>query len=153
MRPLYPSPEYEELLDFLGGVGWFPGRRTDLRPHLEVWTACGYRAFDAARDFIAECAGIEFEYPRHSAIGGFTRAWCPGLSLPVEYRAVWWPSYEKRINRELCPVGQSASGNVFLLMSPDGIMYGGRDWFFVKVSDDGYHALFDISRRVRMISV
>ncbi|MFJ8024528.1 SUKH-3 domain-containing protein [Streptomyces sp. NPDC096311] len=153
MGPIDPAVGDVELLDFLRRIEWFPGRQSDLRPHLEAWTTHDYRVSDAVQDFMAECGDLGFEYPRHPAVGGSHTCLVSGtVSAPrIARRLV--ASYETRIDRELCPIGQSASGNLFLLMASDGTTYGGHDQFLAKISDDGYHALLDISRREKMIPI
>lgn len=61
--------------------------------------------------------------------------------------------YEEKIGCDLCPIGQSASGSLFLLMDSAGRTYGGHDHFLSKVSDDGYHALLAIWKRDDLIGL
>ena len=61
--------------------------------------------------------------------------------------------YEEKIGCDLCPIGQSASGSLFLLMDSAGRTYGGHDHFLSKVADDGYHALLAIWKRDDLIGL
>lgn len=70
MDRVEPPIEGAELLSFLREIGWYPGRQVDLAADLEEWEASGYSVSDAVRRWMGECGGLEFEYPRHSSVGG-----------------------------------------------------------------------------------
>lgn len=145
------APDDADLLGFMRGIGWFPGRRVDLTVDLEAWPTCGYSVFDSVQDFMMECGGLEFEYPRHSAVGGSHSCLLSGEISSRRIARMLVTQYEERLDRELCPIGQSASGNLFLLMASDGSTYGGRDRFLAKIDSDGYRALNAIWNRVGLV--
>ncbi|MGW0934942.1 SUKH-3 domain-containing protein [Streptomyces sp. NPDC002666] len=132
-------------------IGWFPGRRVDLTDDLQEWEESGYTAPDAVMKFMVECGGLEFEYPRHSAVGGLYSCVISGSITSQRIPRALVSGCEGRLGCGLCPIGQSASGNLFLLMAPDGSVYGVRDRFLAKISDDGYQALHAIWKRAKLI--
>ena len=64
----------ELLRVFLGRIGWTPGRRVDILSDLRAWSEKEYQVPTAVREFMAECGGLRFDYPRHPAVGG--SHWC-----------------------------------------------------------------------------
>ncbi|MFI6084237.1 SUKH-3 domain-containing protein [Streptomyces sp. NPDC051217] len=138
------------LIGFMEGIGWFPGRRVDLQGDLAAWSTDGYSLAGSVREFMEECSGLKFDYPRHPAVGGTYVCLVSGVSSVQQVARSLVTEYEERLGCELCPIGYSASGNLFLYMAPDGTTYGGNDRFLAKVADDGYHALQAIERRVHL---
>ncbi|MFE1322683.1 SUKH-3 domain-containing protein [Kitasatospora phosalacinea] len=146
-----PAGEGSELLRFLRGIGWYPGRRVNLSADLEEWEASDYSVPGIVHQWMSECGGLEFEYPRHSSVGGMHACVVSGaLSTRRIHRALV-AEYEEMIGGLLCPIGHSASGNLFLLMDSTGATYGGHDHFLGKVADDGYRALLAIWKREPLI--
>ncbi|MGW6857192.1 SUKH-3 domain-containing protein [Streptomyces xanthophaeus] len=137
----------------MGRIGWFPGRRIDLRDDLDAWSADGYAVTGPVREFMEECSGLQFEYPRHPAVGGTYVCLVSGASSTRQVARSLVTGYEEKLDCELCPIGYSASGNLFLYMAPDGATYGGRDRFLAKVAGDGYRALQAIERRVKFYPI
>ncbi|MFI1106299.1 SUKH-3 domain-containing protein [Streptomyces melanogenes] len=136
-----------DLIEFLEGIGWFPGRCVDLQDDLEAWSTEGYAASGSVLEFMAECSGLQFDYPRHPAVGGTHGCLVAGAFSAQQVARSLVMDYEERLGVELCPIGYAASGSLFLYMAPDGATYGGHDRFLAKVADDGYHALQAIGRR------
>ncbi|MFF3555880.1 SUKH-3 domain-containing protein [Streptomyces tsukubensis] len=139
-----------DLIGFMERIGWFPRRHIDLQDDLDAWSADGYTAAGPVQEFMRECGGLRFEYPRHSAVGGTYVCLVSGASSVQQVARPLVAEYEERLGCELCPIGYAASGNLFLYMAPDGATYGGRDQFMAKVAGDGYHALQAIERRVNL---
>ncbi|MFD8723895.1 SUKH-3 domain-containing protein [Streptomyces sp. NPDC059629] len=139
-----------DLINFMEGIGWFPGRHIDLQDDLDAWSNDGYTVAGSVREFMEECGGLQFEYHRHPAVGGKYVCLVSGVSSVQQVARSLVTEYEERLGRELCPIGYSASGNLFLYMAPDGATYGGHDRFLAKVAGDGYHALQVIARRVNL---
>lgn len=147
MDRVEPPIEGAELLSFLREIGWYPGRQVDLAADLEEWEASGYSVSDAVRRWMGECGGLEFEYPRHSSVGGVHTCFVSGVLSSRRIHRVTVAEYEERLGEALCPVGQSASGTLTLLMDSVGAIYGGYDHFLCKVADDGYRALLATWKR------
>lgn len=137
----------EGLLQFMRGIGWYPDRRVDLQADLEAWAVCGYHAPDAVLRWMEECGGLKFEYPRHAAAGGMHTCVVSGVISARRIARALVAEYEEKAGCDLCPIGQSASGGLFLLMDAAGHAYGGHDHFIAKVADDGYRALLAIWKR------
>lgn len=146
-----PATEDTELFGFLREIGWAPGRQVDLAADLEEWETSGYSVSDAVRRWMGECNGLEFEYPRHSAVGGVHTCVVSGALSSRRIHRALVAEYEERVGRALCPIGQSASGGLFLLMDSMGATYGGHDHYLGKVADDGYRALLTIRKREPLI--
>lgn len=146
-----PAPEEAELLSFLREIGWYPGRQVDLAADLEEWETFGYSVSDAVRGWMGECSGLEFEYPRHSAVGGVHTCFVSGVLPSRRIYRTRVAEYEERVGGVLCPIGQSASGSLTLLMDSAGAVYGGYDHYLGKVADDGYRALLVIRKREPLI--
>lgn len=138
------------LIDFMEGIGWFPGRHVDLQADLDAWSADGYAATGSIRKFMEECNGLQFDYPRHPAVGGMYVCMVSGVSAVQQVARLLVSEYEEKLGCDLCPIGYAASGNLFLYMAPDGATYGGHDRFLAKVAGDGYHALQAIERRAEL---
>lgn len=142
-----------ELLKFMTTIGWYPERRVDIGPDLEAWSSSDYRAAGVILQFMAECGNLAFDYPRHRAVGGMHSCIVSGAlsvkRIPRSLVAV----HEDRLGRGLCPIGQSGSGNLFLLMDAEGVTYGCHDRFLARIAGDGYHALQAIHRRDRFVPV
>ena len=151
MDRVEPAIEEAELLGFLREIGWYPDRQVDLTADLEEWETSGYSVSDAVRSWMGQCSGLEFEYPRHSTVGGMYSCFVSGaLSSRRIYRARV-AEYEERIGETLCPIGQSASGHLTLLMDSTGAVYGGYDHYLNKIADNGYRALLTIRKREPLI--
>lgn len=147
MGLMHLTPDDTELLSFMGRIGWFPGRQVDLGSDLESWAAHGYEVPDVVREFMTECSGLKFEYPRHPAVGGSHSCLVSGATSSRRVGRSLVAEYEEQLGWGLCPIGQSASGGLLLLMASNGTTYGGHDRFFAKIADDGYHALLAIWKR------
>ncbi|MGI5506295.1 SUKH-3 domain-containing protein [Lentzea sp. CA-135723] len=141
------------LLDFMTGIGWFPGREVDLTADLEAWAAGGYAVPGAVQEFMAECGGLEFEYPRSAAVGGTYSCVVSGVDAAGGLFRAKVAEYEVRLGLELCPIGHAAGRHLTLLMARDGRTYGGKDHFLAKVADDGYRALQAIWLRKKLLNV
>ncbi|MEY9912914.1 hypothetical protein ABIA35_009181 [Catenulispora sp. MAP12-49] len=142
-----PALEEAELLSFLREIGWYPGRQVDLAADLEEWETEGYSVSDAVHRWMGECSGLEFEYPRHSSVGGLHACFVSGVMPSRRIHRATVAEYEERVGEALCPIGQSASGGLTLLMDSTGAVYGGYDHYLGKVADDGYRALLAIRKR------
>ena len=142
-----------ELLQFMRGIGWYPDRHVDLHADLEAWAARGYQVPDAVRRWMEECGGLEFEYPRHASVGGMHTCVISGSISARRIARTLVAEYEEKAGCGLCPIGQSASGSLFLLMDSAGRTYGGHDHFLAKVADDGYRALLAIWRKDKLIGL
>ncbi|MEU3408831.1 SUKH-3 domain-containing protein [Streptomyces sp. NPDC006670] len=136
------------LIDFMEEIGWFPGRGVNLQDDLDAWSAEGYIAAGSVREFMEECSGLQFDYPRHPAVGGVYTCMVSGVSSVQQVARSLVTEYEERLGCNLCPIGYAANGNLFLYMAPNGVTYGGHDQFLAKVAGDGYHALQAIEQRV-----
>ena len=139
-----------DLVGFMERIGWFPGRHIDIQDDLDAWSTDGCTATGSVREFMEECSDLQFEYPRHPAVGGTYVCLVSGVSSVQQVARLLVAEYEKRLGYELCPIGYAASGNLFLYMAPDGATYGGRDRFLAKIAGDGYHALQAIEQRVNL---
>ncbi|MYS80010.1 hypothetical protein GTZ85_07225 [Streptomyces sp. SID5474] len=142
-----------DLVNFMTSIGWRPGRDVDLTADLQAWSLFGYAVPDAVREFMAECSGLEFTYPRHPAVGGLHSCLISGVASSRRVMRSLVTGYEERLGRGLCPIGQSASGNLFLYMASDGSTYGGHDRFLAKISRDGYRALRDVRNRAELVQL
>ena len=138
------------VASFMRAIGWIPGRSADISEDVAVWVDRGYEVSDAVREFMTECGGLSFEYPRHAAVGGVHTCSISGVDASRRIPRALVAGFEKRIGRDLCPVGQSASGSLFLLMDSEGRTFGGRDDFLAEIAADGFHALLKIRDREKL---
>jgi hypothetical protein len=139
------------LVAFMRRIGWFPSRTVDLDADLEAWAERRYIVSDPVRKFMTETSGLHFDYPRHQAVGGLHSCVVSGTKSTRGIARKLVAEHEEKLGLNLCPIGISASGNLFLLMDSDGITYGCHDKFMAKVANDGYRALLAIWNRDDLI--
>jgi hypothetical protein len=153
VRLLDIHPEGSAVTVFMRGIGWFPGRTESIQEELEAWSNHGYNPSSRVLDFMVECSGLEFEHPKNPSVGGVYSCWISASASSVRIFRSLVSDYESRVGLDMCPIGQSSGGAMFLFMSSDGAVYGGRDRFLAKISNDGYGALLSIYERDRMVNL
>jgi hypothetical protein len=141
------------LFEFMKSIGWFPGRKVDLSADLQAWSEYGYEVFDTVREFMTECSKLKFAYPMHPAVGGMHSCLVSGAISSRRIARSLISEHEERVGSGLCPIGQSASGNMFLLMAASGTTYGVHDRFLARIADDGYHALHIIWTKGKLVEL
>ncbi|NUR74120.1 MAG: hypothetical protein HOU81_25205 [Hamadaea sp.] len=146
-------PPDSQLREFLGRIGWTAARTHDIRPDIDAWNERNYIVTDAILEFMSSCGGLEFEYPRNPVVGGSYTCYVSASPATRRIPRSLAATYERRIGQTICPIGQAAGGDLFLVMAADGTTYGCRDRFLARIAADGYHALQAISLRRPMTAV
>jgi hypothetical protein len=141
------------LADILGASGWFEGRRVPVDSALSVWRGDGHVPTSAATDFVAEFDGLMFEYPRSVSVGGMDSCSLDAVAATAAIFPSVVREYEDRVGETLCPVGETASAHVTLMVGSSGRIYGGYDRFLAVYGDDGRHAVVSIFDRVKPLQV
>ena len=116
----------EEADRALRSAGWMPGRRIDVAGWRVALLRSGFPVHRAAEEFLAEFGGLSFD----DMGPGVSRArealvFDPLLAIGEEDRFAAWG---KRIDRELCPIGELDGGRFFLAIDEDGMIYLVADW-------------------------
>jgi hypothetical protein len=138
------ASEDSDLVAFMRLVGWFPGRSVDIHADMEAWTSRDYSVPVMVQEFMKECGGLQFEYAGHAATGGTQTCFVSGAVATSRIARSLVMEYEEVVGHDMFPVGMAADGNLWLLMCSEGPVFGARDRFLARVSEDPYRALLAI---------
>jgi hypothetical protein len=105
--------------------------------------------FKSVEDFLSEFADLVIKYDRTNRDKDVLHFNVLKAMNDIDFSWIK-DGYEKRLNTELCIIGQVYSNHMTLMMNEEGKMYGGFDEILYFVSDDGREAIEVICSNMKL---
>lgn len=130
-------------------AGWFEGRSIDVQKNMHFLRSEGFAWGIKIEAFLKEFGNLSYVYfdrDSHKEMFHFYPL------VAFEQIDKYWvlDSYSKRVNKELCMIGQSHRGHMVLSMAKDGSVYGGYDDFLCFIGSSGEEAIENLINQVEL---
>ena len=132
----------ETTLRLLHKAGWHDGYQKDTTDYQEALKKEGYPIHPSVISFLTRFGGLHVTHP-HARVPDM-EDWFDldpaKAAANVSIRAIK-NGYNKRVDNELCVIGEAFRGYMVLMMAPDDKVYAGYDDLMVSVGDSGEDAI------------
>lgn len=122
-------------------AGWTPWRQMNIEPYIEALVTDGYEIFDKANDFLIEFGGLEVIHPAykvHNEMDGLHFNPIRAIEGIYHERV---ETYEVRIGEKLVVIGEGYNGQLVLLISESGKIFGAYDDYLTCLGNNTFEAL------------
>jgi hypothetical protein len=133
-------------IDYLKEMGWNPSRKIDYDSILKEISNDGYMIFPSAVKFIESFGNLEGRLPAFKREGPYEKIhFSPVQAMENIYRERV-ETYETRVSEKLVIVGEAYNGNLVILISQCGKLYGAYDDYLCllgQTPEQGIESLFE----------